>query len=118
MRYTSPATAEEALRIAITVSEAEIQEARDNAFYVDAEVAEITPAGRLREPTVHHTTAKKSVGGAANVRKPHRADQQPSKQRLQVTRSNATRLSAKNAAVMGTLRVIVRTGDRLKGPAM
>ena len=62
------------------MSQAEIQEARDNAFYVDAEVVEITPAGRLREPAVHHTTAKKSVRGAANVRKPHRADQQPSKQ--------------------------------------
>ena len=80
VRFSSPKTAEEALQIAINVSQAEIQEARDNAFYVDAELAEITPAGRLREPAVQHTTAKKSVGGAANGRKPHRADQQPSKQ--------------------------------------
>jgi len=80
VRYSSPASAEEALRIAINVSQAEILEARDNAFYVDAEDAEITPAGRLREPAVHHTTAKKSVGGAANVRKPHRADQHHSKE--------------------------------------
>ena len=62
------------------MSQAEIQEARDNAFYVDAELAEITPAGRLREPAVHHTTAKKSVGGEANGRKPHRTDLQPPKQ--------------------------------------
>ena len=74
VRFSSPATAEEALQIAINVSQAEIQEARDNVFYVDAEVAEITPAGRLREPTVHHTTAKKTVRGAANVRKQQRAD--------------------------------------------
>jgi len=80
VRYSSPATAEEALQIAINVSQAEIQEARVNAFYVDAEVAEITPAGRLREPAVHHTTAKTSVGGAANVREPQRADQHHSKQ--------------------------------------
>ena len=80
MRFYSPVTAEEALQIAINVSQAEIQEARDNAFYVDVEVAEITPAGRLREPTVHHTTAKKSVRGAANVRKPQRADQNHAKQ--------------------------------------
>jgi len=80
VRYLSPATAEEALQMAINVSQAEIQEARDNAFYVDAEVAEITPAGRLREPAVHHTTAKESVRGAANVRKSHRAGQQPSQQ--------------------------------------
>jgi len=80
VRYASPKTAEEALQIAINVSQAEIQEARDNAFYVDAEAVEITPAGRLREPAVHHTTARKSVGGAANGRKAHRDGQQPSKQ--------------------------------------
>jgi len=80
VRFSSPKTAEVALQIAINVSQAEMQEARDNAFYLDAEVAEITPAGRLREPAVHHTTARKSVGGAANVRKSHRAGQQPSKQ--------------------------------------
>ena len=39
---------------------------------MDAEVAEITPAGRLREPAVHHTTAKESVGGAEKVRKPQK----------------------------------------------
>ena len=36
LRYNSPATVEEALRIAMTVSQAEIQEARDSAFYLDA----------------------------------------------------------------------------------
>ena len=36
---------------------------------------------------------------------------------LQVTGSNVIKLSAMNAPVMGTLLVIVRTGDRLKGPA-
>ena len=41
-----------------------------------------------------------------------------SRLRLQVTGSNANKVSAMNAAVTGTLRVIVRTGDRLKGPAM
>ena len=35
VRFASPATPEEALRIAVTVSEAEFQEARDNAFYLD-----------------------------------------------------------------------------------
>ena len=35
IRYASPATVEEALRIAVTVSQAEIQEARDSAFYLD-----------------------------------------------------------------------------------
>ena len=80
LRYSSPATAEEALRITINVSQTAVQEVRDNAFYVDAEVAEITPAGRLREPAEQHTTAKKSVAGAANVQKPQWADQHHMKQ--------------------------------------
>ena len=79
-RYLSPATVEEALQIAINVSQAEIQEARDNAYCVDAEPVEITPAGRWREPAVQDTTAKEPVEGAENVRKSHRAVQQPSKQ--------------------------------------
>ena len=52
VRYSSPATAEEALGLAVTVSQVEFQEARDIAFCLDAEVADITPAGRLREPVV------------------------------------------------------------------
>ena len=44
VRFASSATVEEALRIAVTVSQAEIQEARDSAFYLDAEVADLTPA--------------------------------------------------------------------------
>ena len=70
VRYTSLATVEEALRIAVTVSQAEIQEARDSAFYLDAEVADITPAGRVREPAVRHTAARQSAGSAAQSRKP------------------------------------------------
>ena len=54
LRYASPATVEEALRIAVTVSQAEIQEARDSAFYLDTEVADLTPA-------VQHTAARKSA---------------------------------------------------------
>ena len=101
------------------MSQADIQEARDNAFYVVAEVAEITPAGRLREPAVHHTTAMKSVG-ARQMCESHSGliSTTRSRLRLQVNGSNEIKLSAMNAAGMGTLRVIVRTGDRLKGPAM
>jgi len=36
VRYSSPATTEEALRISVTVSQVEIQEARDIAFCLDA----------------------------------------------------------------------------------
>ena len=54
LRYASPATVEEALRIAVTVSQAEIQEARDSAFYLDTEVAGLTPA-------VQHAAARKSA---------------------------------------------------------
>jgi hypothetical protein len=61
IRFASPATVEKALRIAVTVSQAEIQEAHDSAFYLDAEVADITPAGRVREPAVQHTAARQTA---------------------------------------------------------
>jgi hypothetical protein len=49
VRFASPATAEEALRIAVTYSQAEIQEARDSAFYLDTKFDDIKPAGRVGE---------------------------------------------------------------------
>ena len=71
IRYASLATVEEALRIAVTVSQAEIQEARDSAFYLDAEVADLTPA-------VQHTAARKSAEGTSQPRKPSRvSERQP-----------------------------------------
>ena len=48
VRYRNPETAEEALRIAITVAQADIQERRNNSFQVGTEV-DITPSGRVRE---------------------------------------------------------------------
>ena len=63
IRYAYPAPVEEALRIAVTVSQAEIQEARDSAFYSDAEFADLTPA-------VQHTAARKSAGSRSQSRKP------------------------------------------------
>ena len=71
LRYASPANVEEALRIAVTVSQAEIQEARDSAFYLDAEIADPTPA-------VHHTAARKSAESTSQSRKPSRvSERQP-----------------------------------------
>jgi hypothetical protein len=55
--------------MAVTVSQAEIQETRDSAFYLDTEVADITAAGRLREPAVQHTAARRSDGSTAQSRK-------------------------------------------------
>jgi hypothetical protein len=75
VRFTSPATVEEALRIAVTVSKAEILEARDSAFYLDAEVAIITPAGRVREIAMQHTAVRQSAGSAAQSRKRSRVGQ-------------------------------------------
>jgi hypothetical protein len=73
VRFASPATADKALRIAVTVSQAEIQEARDNAFYLNTEVTDITPAGRMREPAVQHATARQAGRSAGKSRKPNRA---------------------------------------------
>jgi len=78
VRFISPATVEEALRIAMTVSQAEIQEARDSAFYLDTEVADITPAGRVREPAVHYTAVRQSADSTAQSRKPSRVGQSTS----------------------------------------
>jgi hypothetical protein len=62
VRFSMPATADEALRIAVTVSKAEIQEIRNNAFHRDSEVTDITPAGRIREPAIRQTGARPSAG--------------------------------------------------------
>jgi len=50
------------------VSQAEIQEARDSAFNLDAEVADLTPA-------VQHKAARKSAESTSQSRKPSRASQ-------------------------------------------
>ena len=68
IRYASPATVDEALRIAVTESQAEIQEARDRAFYLGAEVVDLTPA-------VQHTVARKSAESTSQPRKPSRASE-------------------------------------------
>ena len=60
VRFSSPETSEEALRIAVTVFQAELQETRDGAFYANAEAVNITPAGRAREPAVQQVAARQS----------------------------------------------------------
>ena len=90
VRFSKPTTAEEALRIALTVSQAEIQEARNNAFYLDSEVAEISPSGRMREPAVHHTAAK----SVANNGDPRRKSGEASQRRPDNRESTRNALSA------------------------
>jgi len=59
VRYRSPETAEEALRIAITTAQADIQERRNDAFQVEME-ADITPSGRVREQVARQVNASTS----------------------------------------------------------
>ena len=88
VRFSSPETAEEALRIAITVSQAALQETRDGAFYANAEVTDITPAGRVREPAVQQVAAGQSGGSErrkqrqtfANQRRPQANEAASSRQ--------------------------------------
>ena len=75
MRFSSPETSEEALRIAITVSQAELQETRDGAFYANAEVADIKPAGRAREPAGQQVAARQSGGSERRRQTPNLASQ-------------------------------------------
>ena len=75
VRYSSPETAEQALRIAVTVSQAELQETRDSAFYANAEATDITPAGRVREPAGQQAAARQSGGSERRQRRPNLASQ-------------------------------------------
>ena len=82
IRFSLPATASEALCIAETVTQAELQEVRNNVIYLDSEVAEISPAGRIRKPAVRHMGAKpvanngdpKRKSGQANQRRPDKRE--------------------------------------------
>jgi len=58
VRFSSPETSEESLRIAVTVSQAEQQEKRYGAFYAKAEAVDIKPAGRAREPAAQQVAAR------------------------------------------------------------
>jgi hypothetical protein len=78
VRFSSPETAEEALRIAVAVSQAELQETRDGAFYANAEVTDITPAGRVREPAVQQVAARQSGGSERRKHGPNVASQRRS----------------------------------------
>ena len=75
VHFSLLATASEALRIAVTVSQAELQEVRNNAFYLGPEVADISPAGRIREPAVRHTGVKPAANNGEPRRKPRQAGQ-------------------------------------------
>ena len=85
-RFSTPAIAEEALRIAVTVSQAELQELRNNAFYLESEVAEISPAGRIREPALRNTGAKAVANNGDPRRKSSQAGQRQHDKR-EITRN-------------------------------
>jgi len=82
VRFAMPATASAALRIAVTVSQAEAEEVRNNAFYLDTEVADISPAGRIRELVVRYTRAKPVANNGDPRRKPSQAGQRRSDKRV------------------------------------
>jgi len=81
VRMRAPVTTEEALRIVVTIEQAELQERRNNSFYLDPEV-DISPSGRARERPARHVNAgntnsqiapsSQASSGKANPRKPIR----------------------------------------------
>ena len=75
MRFSSPETSEEALRIAVTVSQAELQETGDGAFYANAEDVDITPAGRARERAAQQIAARPSGGSERRRQRQNLASQ-------------------------------------------
>lgn len=78
VRFGAPATAEEALRLAVNVTQAELNEARDNAFYANAEVTDLTPSGGTREPARQQRPHRQSGDSARRARKPNLANQRRS----------------------------------------
>ena len=56
VRMRAPVTTEEAVRIAITIEQAELQERRNNTFYMDSGV-DISPSGRAQERPARHVNA-------------------------------------------------------------
>ena len=54
VRMRAPLTTDEAIRIAVGVEQAEVQERRNNAFYTDSEV-DVSPSGRVQERSAKHT---------------------------------------------------------------
>ena len=75
VHFAMPFSADEALRLAVTVSQAEIQEKRNNAFYLDSEAADISTAGRIREPAARHMGAKPAANNGNLRRKSTQAGQ-------------------------------------------
>ena len=56
VRMRAPVTTEEAVRIAITIEQAELQERKNNTFYMDSAV-DISPSGRARERPARQVSA-------------------------------------------------------------
>ena len=94
VRFAVPSSAEEALRIAVTVSQAEVHEVRSNAFCLDSVLANISPAGRIRDQALRHTGAKP----AANNREPRRMSSEASQ------RHSAKRASKRSAQSEDTVQ--------------
>jgi hypothetical protein len=111
VRFALPGTVEEALKIATTVAQAEIQERSHESFYSDAAVPEITPAGRIRAP------AQVALVGEARVTtRPHqgRTTYINSRQALKCTlrtRVPAILLGVMSVAEWVTLLEIAQLGD-------
>jgi hypothetical protein len=88
VRFPMPGTIEEALKIAITVAQAEAQERRNDAFYLGTGIPEISPSGRQRDAT--HKRA--SVGALFQHVVPHEGRQRHTSTRVP-TRNTRTDVS-------------------------
>ena len=110
-RISLPATASEALRIAVTVSQAELKELRYNAFYLHSEEAEISPAGRMGEPAVQHTGLSQQrlevIPDASPVKQ---ASVVPTDELALVTRRQEILCNVMSVMVLAILREIVQIG--------
>jgi len=63
------------LRIAVTVSQAKLQETSDGAFYANAEAVDITPPGGAREPDAQQVAGRQSSGSERRKQRQNLASQ-------------------------------------------
>jgi hypothetical protein len=82
------------LKISITVAQAEIQESRNEAFYLDSVPPEVTPAGRHRESAHSRAMSKNARQHISSPRTPSLVQQPCS---TQVTTGNARSDVPRNA---------------------
>jgi hypothetical protein len=77
VRLIRPTSVEEAIRIAHTAIQVDEHDARNSAFYANAELAESSPSGRVRDPGKRYSGAQVSKGSTVGKGTGRNAQKRP-----------------------------------------